>query len=574
MARTKRREKIAGIFEPAKELVPASSSVARRYRTGIYVRLSVEDGGLGKESESFYNQERLLLDYVAGMPDLEIVKIYRDNGETGTNFNRPGFDMMMNDLRKGIIDCIVVKDLSRFGRNYIETGEYIEKIFPFMGTRFISMLEQFDNTDPNASAKDLLVNLKNLMNEAYAKDKSMRICSAFDAKKRAGEFNVKNAPFGYKLSGDKTKPYLIDEPAASIVREIFALKKAGESIHSIMRIMDEKYPSPRKYLYDKGLVKKIGDNPHWDMTAISRILTNPAYLGHMVRGKTVARLYQGVKKHFVPKEQWEIIKDVNEPIIDQKTFDEVQRIIEKDAKKAKSLWKNDKKQKTENIFKGLLRCRECGRIMYRARTSVTPTNIVRYYGCPKYRDHKERGCEHKPTIREEHLKSVVLAFIKSQAKLANELEERIDSINENTARMKLAQSVEDDITMRERLDKLEFYLRSSFESYISGVITESDYLFNKSKYEAEIASCQAKLQTSSASKPKVSVDEVRTSPYVTSMKRFSRARVLTREMCVSLIELIEVDKNNNVIITPRYRDEFAYLCERIEKEESEMKQNE
>ena len=133
MARTKRREKIAGIFEPAVETVPAISVVAKRYRTGIYVRLSVEDGGLDKESESFYNQERLLLDYVAGMPDLEVVKIYRDNGETGTNFNRPGFDKMMNDLRKGIIDCIVVKDLSRFGRNYIETGEYIEKIFRLWG---------------------------------------------------------------------------------------------------------------------------------------------------------------------------------------------------------------------------------------------------------------------------------------------------------------------------------------------------------------------------------------------------------------------------------------------------------
>ena len=573
MARVSRRDKIAGIFTATESEKKTIETVGRIYRTGIYVRLSVEDGGLGKDSESFYNQERLLLDYVAGMPDLEVVKIYRDNGETGTNFNRPGFDMMMNDLRKGIIDCIVVKDLSRFGRNYIETGEYIEKIFPFMGTRFISMLEQFDNTDPNASAKDLLVNLKNLMNEAYAKDKSMRICSAFDAKKRAGEFNVKSAPFGYQLSGDKKRPYLIDEPAASIVREIFALKRSGESIHSIMRIMDEKYPPPRKYLYDKGLVKKISDNPHWDMTAISRILTNPAYLGHMVRGKTVARLYQGVKKHFVPKEQWEIVENINEPIIDKETFDEVQRIIEKDAKKAKSLWKNDKKQKTENVFKGLLRCRECGRVMYRARTPVTPTNIVRYYGCPKYRDHKERGCEHRPTIREEHLKSVVLTFIKSQAKLAKELEERIQAVNENAVKLRQAQRGENETSLHERIEKLELYLRSSFESYISGVITESDYLFNKSKYEAEIASCRAKLQDTAIHAPKVSVDEVRSSPYVTSMKKFSRARALTREMCVSLIELIEVDKNNNVIITPRYRDEFAYLCERIEKEESEMKQN-
>lgn len=573
MARVSRRDRIAGIFtatEPMKKTVVA---VGRIYRTGIYVRLSVEDGGLGKDSESLHNQEQLLIDFVGGMPDLELVKVYRDNGETGTDFDRPGFDLMMNDLRKGIIDCIVVKDLSRFGRNYIETGEYIEKIFPFMGTRFISVLEHFDNTDPSSSSKDLLVNLKNLMNEAYAKDKSMRICSAFDAKKRAGEFNVKNAPFGYKLSGDKKKPYLIDEPAAAIVREIFELKKAGESIHSIMRTMDEKYPTPRQYLYERGLVKKMKENPHWDMSAISRILTNPVYLGHMVRGKTVARLYQGVKKHFVPKEQWEIVENVNEPIIDQETFDEVQKLLKEESDKALALWGNGKTP--ENLFKGILRCHECGRIMYRARTAITPTNIIRYYGCPRYRDHKERGCQHRPTIREEQLKGVVLSFIKSQVKLADELEVRVESINENVLKMRQAEAQgRETNALKERIEKLEFYLRSSFESHISGVLSEADYLFNKSKYEAEISSCKNRLKNISTVEPTMNVDEVRSNPYVTSVRRFSRARVLTREMCVSLIERIEVDKDNVITIIPKFRDEFAALCKRIEKEESEMKQNE
>lgn len=191
MARGSRRDKIAALFTTPDQEKAKNTAVEKMYRVGIYVRLSVENGGLGEDSESLNNQEQLLVDYVSGVPDLKLVKIYRDNGETGTEFNRPGFDMMMNDLRKGFINCIVVKDLSRFGRNYIETGEYIEKIFPFMGTRFISVLEHFDNTDPNASNKDLYVSLKNLMNEAYAKDKSMRICTAFEVKKRAGEFNVK-----------------------------------------------------------------------------------------------------------------------------------------------------------------------------------------------------------------------------------------------------------------------------------------------------------------------------------------------------------------------------------------------
>lgn len=573
MARVSRRDKIAELFTASEASKKEVVAVNKKYRTGIYVRLSVEDGGLGKESDSLHNQEQLIIDYVDGMPDLELVKIYRDNGETGTDFDRPGFDLMMKDLKNGHINCIVVKDLSRFGRNYIETGEYIEKIFPFMETRFISVLEHFDNADPNSSSKDLLVNLKNLMNEAYAKDKSMRICSALDAKKKSGEFNVKNAPFGYKLSGDKKAPYVIDEPAAAIVREIYALKQSGESIHSVMRIMDEKYPTPKQYLYKQGLIKSVKEDAHWDMTAISRILSNPVYLGHMVRGKTIARLYQGVKKQVVPKEEWEIIENVNEPIVEQETFDEVQELIKKESDKALAFWGNSKTP--ENLFKGILRCHECGRIMYRGRTAITPTNIIRYYGCPKYRDHKERGCSHKSTIREELLKNVVLAFIKSQCKLADELENRIVSINTKGLKKQCTVTQEEKKTsIHDRIEKLEFYLRSSFESYLSGVLSESDYLFNRAKYEAEIQSCRKMLERMDVNSPQIRIEDVIQNPYVIMMRKFSRARTLTREMCVALIESIEVDKSNNITIVPKFKDEFTVLCKKIEDEESEMKQNE
>lgn len=164
--------------------------------------------------------------FIEKRPELILTKIYRDNGETGTNFERPGFAAMMDDVRKGLIKCIVVKDLSRFGRDYIQTGEYIEKIFPFLGVRFISVLEDFDSIQPDAMDM-LMVNLKNLMNEAYAKDKSMRICSAFDAKRANGEYNVKYAPYGYLLSGDKKRPYDVDPETAPIVREIFELREQG-----------------------------------------------------------------------------------------------------------------------------------------------------------------------------------------------------------------------------------------------------------------------------------------------------------------------------------------------------------
>ena len=571
MARGSRRDKIAALFTTPDQEKAKNTAVEKMYRVGIYVRLSVENGGLGEDSESLNNQEQLLVDYVSGVPDLKLVKIYRDNGETGTEFNRPGFDMMMNDLRKGFINCIVVKDLSRFGRNYIETGEYIEKIFPFMGTRFISVLEHFDNTDPNASNKDLYVSLKNLMNEAYAKDKSMRICSAFEVKKRAGEFNVKNAPFGYKLSGNKKRPYLIDEPAASIVREIFELRLKGDSIRSIMQLMDEKYPTPRQYLYEKGVLHQCRENSHWDITAIIRILNNRTYLGHMLSGKTVSRLYQGKKKAYISENQWEVVGNVNEPIISREVFDAVQKLMQAEGDRRRSFL--GKSKNPENIFKGLIFCRECGRFMYRGRTKITATNIAWYFGCSGYRNHKDRACSHMRTIREEKLKDAVLTFIKNQVKLADELMVRIKSFNDGVQSSN--QSNDSHLQAQDfqkQLDKLDLLLRSSFESYISGVISEEDYLFNKSKYETEIKSCKESLDSMSVSEKAIDVEGVRRNPYIVSLKKFSRARALTREMCIALIDRIEIDEENAITIYPKYRDEFSALYEMIE--ERERKENE
>ena len=571
MARGSRRDKIAALFTTPDQEKAKNTAVEKMYRVGIYVRLSVENGGLGEDSESLNNQEQLLVDYVSGVPDLKLVKIYRDNGETGTEFNRPGFDMMMNDLRKGFINCIVVKDLSRFGRNYIETGEYIEKIFPFMGTRFISVLEHFDNTDPNASNKDLYVSLKNLMNEAYAKDKSMRICSAFEVKKRAGEFNVKNAPFGYKLSGNKKRPYLIDEPAASIVREIFELRLKGDSIRSIMQLMDEKYPTPRQYLYEKGVLHQCRENSHWDITAIIRILNNRTYLGHMLSGKTVSRLYQGKKKAYISEIQWEVVENVNEPIISREVFDAVQKLMQAEGDRRRSFL--GKSKNPENIFKGLIFCRECGRFMYRGRTKITATNIAWYFGCSGYRNHKDRACSHMRTIREEKLKDAVLTFIKNQVKLADELMVRIKSFNDGVQSSN--QSNDSHLQAQDfqkQLDKLDLLLRSSFESYISGVISEEDYLFNKSKYKTEIKSCKESLDSMSVSEKAIDVEGVRRNPYIVSLKKFSRARALTREMCIALIDRIEIDEENAITIYPKYRDEFSALYEMIE--ERERKENE
>ena len=537
-----------------------SDDSTETYLTGMYVRLSVEDGGLSKESESLIHQEQFLMDFIEKRPELILTKIYRDNGETGTNFERPGFAAMMDDVRKGLIKCIVVKDLSRFGRDYIQTGEYIEKIFPFLGIRFISVLEDFDSVKPDA--KDMLmVNLKNLMNEAYAKDKSMRICSAFDAKRANGEFNVKYAPYGYLLSGDKKQPYEIDPETAPIVREIYQLREQGVSMITIAWKLDEKqYLTPIQYALKKGIRQKAKGDNHWTALTIDRILKNPAYLGHMHLRKTETRMYQGMKRRKVEESEQFIVENVNEPIITQEQFDAVQekkRTYERSGKK--------KSDKDENIFRGTLFCAECGRPLYRSRSHSTKNKVFHYFSCPTYRDHLDKYCPHKSGMREDALRAVLLDFIKGQAKLAGEIELRanaIASVAKSPSKSRILADLKGAIAHQESL------AREAFENYVLGEQSEKDYLNIKSQCDREIARLNERLANAEKNVGKDIAEKVKASSAVQRLKPLTRARAVTREMYEALIERIDIDKDHNLTITVKYRDEFDELVKKIKEMEA------
>ena len=529
----------------------------KTYNTGLYVRLSVEDGGLSKESESLIHQEQFLLQFLEERPELILKKVYRDNGETGTNFDRPGFNDMMADLRKGVINCIVVKDPSRFGRDYIQTGEYMEKIFPFMGTRFISVLENFDNSRPDAMDM-LMVNLKNLMNEAYAKDKSKRICSAFDAKRANGEYNVKYAPYGYRISGDKARPYAIDPEPARIVREIFSLRQGGMSITGIARYLDEKgYETPNRYAVTNAIRKKERGSEHWNIGTIFHILHNPAYIGTMQLRKTETRLYQGMKRRTVAEEDQFIVENVNEPIISKEQFDAVQNMTE-----SRSFPKRKSTAKSENVFVGLIFCAECGRPLYRSRSKSAKGKTVFYYSCPTYRDYHGKYCPHKGGMREEEIRELVLAAVKGQAKTASKIEMRAASLTQPAGND--VQSVK---ALKDEIKRLENLSREAFERYLLEEISEADYLAEKARFDREIRQLTEQTEKAESKAGKSIADNVRTNPHIKQMKSFTRARAVTREMCESLIERIEVDKDHNLTVALKWKDEFAALMKEIKRTE-------
>lgn len=228
----------------------------RVYSTGAYVRLSVLDGPQC-DSDSIENQEALVRAYVESDPSLSLFSVYSDNGETGVDFERDDFERLLDDIRAGKVDCVIVKDLSRFGRNYIEAGEYLEKIFPFMGVRFIAVNDGYDSIDPAAS-DSLSMHLKNLVNDVYARDISQKICPVLQEKQERGEFIGNWAAYGYLKSAEDKHRLVVDEETAPVVRDIFQWRLIGMDYQEIAKRLTELgIPSPSRYRFEKGMVKSL-----------------------------------------------------------------------------------------------------------------------------------------------------------------------------------------------------------------------------------------------------------------------------------------------------------------------------
>ena len=294
--------------------------------TAIYIRLSREDGDK-EESNSVSVQKRMLQDYVRAREELQIYEIYVDDGYTGTNFERPAFRQMIADVKEGKIGCIVVKDLSRLGRDYIDTGYYVERFFPQNRVRFIAVNDQIDNAGDQEY--DMLLPLRNIMNEQYARDISAKVQSAFKTKQKAGEFVGAFCSYGYKKSAVDKHKLEIDEEAAKTVREIFAHYVAGGTKKEIAEKLNEKgIPCPTEYKKRSG-EKYINGNQQgerilWSYTTIHKILNNEMYLGHMVQGKTRRRMKR--KPVELKPEEWIVVEHTQEAIISEELWEKAKQI--------------------------------------------------------------------------------------------------------------------------------------------------------------------------------------------------------------------------------------------------------
>lgn len=386
------------------------------FNVAQYIRLSREDGDKA-ESDSIGNQRKLIHSFLEGKEEFVLYDSYEDDGYTGTNFKRPGFLRMIHDIEEGNVNCVIVKDLSRFGRDYIDTGKYLERYFPEHDVRFISIS---DNIDSMKQAYDMLMPIKNIFNEQYARDISKKVHTAMHSKQKAGEFIGAFPSYGYKKSVFDKNKLVVDEYAAEVVRRIFSLYIAGTGKIRIASILNEEgiaCPSEYKRLNGENYrnSKQLASTTYWTYSTIHRILENQIYIGDMVQGKTVRRMRGRART--VDKEEWIIKEGTHEPIIDEMTWNKTQYLL---GKRTRELDLNS----NVSIFAGFLKCGDCGRAMTKKYAkSGTGGNNVNYY-CGSYVRSGRQFCS-PHHIRHQVLEDIVLNDLKMVVQSIENLSELV-----------------------------------------------------------------------------------------------------------------------------------------------------
>lgn len=583
MARTSRKQskRLSDGTESSRKGTGRQTVMEKVWRTALYIRLSVLDSGK-KDSDTVETQESLLRQFLEGKPCFSIFGIYVDNGETGVDFRRDEFERLMEDVRGGRVDCIIVKDLSRFGRNYIEAGEYLEKVFPFLGIRFIAVNDGYDSADP-AAADGLSLHLKNLVNDVYARDISAKISPALRGKQMRGEFIGTWAAYGYKKSSEDKHRIVVDPNTAPVVRDIFAWRLDGTSYRKIaQRLTEQGIPSPSQYRYMQGIVKdrRFAGSP-WRIETVKQILSNEVYLGHMVQGRKRESLFEGQKQRFLPREEWSIVRDTHEAVIDQRTFDEVQKL---NGRKKQEYWQKQERfagvENTGNILKGLVYCGDCGTKLVRYKNirenkRKKPRLHIWYnYICPIHAGNQ--GLCGFGSIREQELLDTVSEAVKVQISLAEEMEEghsmeKKHSMEEQAAASQFVSPVRQE---RERMEvqiseaeaelkRTRKHRESLYDDYADNLMGERDYIYAQNRYKEKEAALQEQLLELNRSLQSIREEEPSANPWLKNMLRFRGKTELTREMATALIEKITIYNSISLKIEFRFSDAFRQLEETL-----------
>lgn len=523
-----------------------------KLNTALYIRLSREDGDK-EESVSIANQRLLLEKFVNTNDDLCLFSTYIDDGWTGTNFQRPGFQRMIEDIEAKKVQCVIVKDLSRFGRNMPKVSEYINDYFPGRKVRFISVDDAVDkNYYDIDTSDDMLIDIKNMFNGFYPKDISKKVRSTFRAKQGKGQFIGAFASFGYVKSADDHNRLEIDEYAASIVRRIFDMYTSGLGQNTIAKILNsEGIPCPSEYKKQCGLnyhnSNRLDSTSYWTYSTIRNILKNEMYIGNMVQNKNFRQICKQ-NAILLPKDKWIVVKGTHEPVIDMDTWDKVQDLLTRNTRQTK-LGQNI------HMFAGFLKCGDCGRAMVKIKRKGVTT-----FNCGSYNRYGRGHCSIH-SITEKELEGIVLQdlnlIIKSVKDMSKLIEEEQKQKKSNT--LSLLGDISKYQTEMERLEKKKEH---AYEDYSDGVISKEEYIKHKGKYEQQIDSIQSKIEGINHMMESQSFSS---NPWIDKLLQNGQLGQLDRETVVEMISMIYIYEGQQIKIIYNFSDELEALLENHEQ---------
>lgn len=513
------------------------------YKVGIYIRLSKEDGDKEVESESITNQRNLILTYLKNNK-LTMIDEYVDDGVSGTTFDRPSFNRLINDIEDGKINMVVTKDLSRLGRDYIQSGYYVEQYFPMKKVRYVSILDNVDTGRINSSENDIAP-FRAILNEMYAKDISKKIRSVFKQKKEDGQFLSTSAPIGYKKDPEDKHHLIIDEETSPIVERMFKMAINGIGTKRIADIFTEEHiPTPAmvaKYQVN-ALSYQYG---YWTGDSVRRILRNSVYIGRIEQGKTRTISYKNRKRVKVPKEQWIITENAHEPLIDLETFNEVQRILNTSSKKT---------VKRSYLLTGLLKCADCGGSIGIGQQSKG-RNFA-YTHCNLYAAYSKRKLCTPHCINYQALELMVVEKVRelckicmNDEKLERLLKEKtLDNSYRDAIKNKLEDAINREIKIKNKIEKI-------YEDRLNNIITVEMFKSMTDKQNEILDNIKIEINTLKEKIKNFEEEEkeMYSYDYRKIINEFLKLKNPTKEVLSKIIDRVEIHQDKKIDIYYRIK---------------------
>lgn len=548
-----------------------------RYDTALYLRLSKEDGdvasGSKNESNSIANQKSLIMDYLQSRPEFRVVSIREDDGFSGTDFNRPAFQAMMEDVKKGVINCIIVKDLSRFGRNYIEVGRYLEKLFPMLGIRFIAVNDNYDSLETD-TAHDIVVPFKNLINDSYCRDLSVKIRSHLAIKRKNGEFIGAFACYGYLKDKNNRNQLVVDTYAGQVVKDIFRMKINGMSQYRIADALNEQgILSPmeyKKYLgshFESSF--KVNPKAVWTAKAVTRILTNEVYTGVLVQGKQTTPNHKVKVRQEVDEADWIRVENAHESLIDRVLFDIVQNLMGRDTRTSPN---------ETQVFplSGLIYCGDCGHPMvrkisrYTKKEKVDTAQTYGYFLCSEKCG--KGGCSwHR--ISESDLMGAVLGAVNLHIQKVLDVQEALKQIENAPSRQLMIQKYLERLSMKEEERKKAERLKIGiYEDLKDGLLDKEEYQKLKAEFDSRIAAADAAVKELKRQIAELEGSHSANTPWMNYFQQFGRLEQLTRWAAAIIINKILVYEDNRIKITFNFEADLNRIQEILSAAEEHKKE--